>query len=324
MRHPTEGVLRRLIDEPAGVSEPDRRHIADCPVCLAGLAAAQEDAAFAGAALHGDAAAGVRVDAAWRRLSAALPTGASRPAPARARRSRALRRPAIAALAFGVVVAGAGVAAANDWLPMFHTEQVAPISVSNADLVSLPDLSAYGDVETTGGGDVHQVADAEAAAAFSGLDVPQVAQLPRGVTGDPVYQVGGEMSAVFTFSADKTAQAAAAAGQTLPPPPPGLDGSRVRLEARPRPAAGWTPAPAPASPRSGRSRPPRCPPSSSAAPSHRRRSPPVHRSSRSVTTCCRCPASPTTSRPSCAASPPTGRRCRCPCRSTWPPAPPRR
>jgi len=240
MRHPTEGVLRRLIDEPAGVSEPDRRHIADCPVCLAGLAAAQEDAAFAGAALHGDAAAGVGVDAAWRRLSAALPTGASRPAPARARRSRALRRPAIAALAFGVVVAGAGVAAANDWLPIFHTEQVAPISVSNADLVSLPDLSAYGDVETTGGGDVHQVADASAAAAFTGLDVPRVAELPRGVTGDPVYQVGGEMSAVFTFSADKAAQAAAAAGQTLPTPPPGLDGSQVRLVAGPGLAEVWT------------------------------------------------------------------------------------
>src|SRR3954454_1496774 len=120
MRHPTEGVLRRLIDEPAGVPEPCRRHIAECPVCLAGLAAAQEDAAFAGAALHGDAAAGVGVDAAWRRLSAARPTGASPAAAARARPARARRRPPIAALAFGVVVAGGGVAAANDWLPIFH------------------------------------------------------------------------------------------------------------------------------------------------------------------------------------------------------------
>src|SRR3954447_25627335 len=240
MRHPTEGVLRRLVDEPAGVSEPDRRHVAECPVCLAGLAAAQEDAVFAGAALHGDAATGVGVDAAWRRLSAALPTGASRQAPARAGRSRALlRRPAIAALAFGVVVAGAGVAGANDWLPIFHTEQVAPISVSNADLVSLPDLSAYGDVETTGGGDVHQVADASAAAAFTGLDVPREAELPRGVTVYPVSQVGGEMSAVFPFSADKAAQAAAAAGQTLPTPPPGLDGIQVRLGAGPPPPRGW-------------------------------------------------------------------------------------
>src|SRR3954447_16106453 len=175
MRHPTEGVLRRLVDEPAGVSEPDRRHVAECPVCLAGLAAAQEDAVFAGAALHGDAATGVGVDSAWRRLSAALPTGASPPAPARARRSRALlRRPAIAALAFGVVVAGAGVAAANDWLPIFHTEQVAPLELNTADLVALPDLSAYGDLAPSGNPDVHQVPDAEAAAGFTGLDVPEV------------------------------------------------------------------------------------------------------------------------------------------------------
>ena len=44
MRHPTEGVLRRLLDEPVGVADADREHVAQCPVCLSGLAAAQEDA----------------------------------------------------------------------------------------------------------------------------------------------------------------------------------------------------------------------------------------------------------------------------------------
>ena len=29
MRHPTEGVLRRLVDEPAGVADADRAHVAD-------------------------------------------------------------------------------------------------------------------------------------------------------------------------------------------------------------------------------------------------------------------------------------------------------
>ena len=38
MRHPTDGVLRRLLDEQAGVAETDRRHIAGCPRCLAQLA----------------------------------------------------------------------------------------------------------------------------------------------------------------------------------------------------------------------------------------------------------------------------------------------
>jgi hypothetical protein len=241
MRHPTESVLRRLIDEPAGVAEADRRHVGDCPVCLVELAAAREDAAVAGAALGSEGSGEVDVAAAWRRLSSALPAAGARRVPARTRRSPGfLRRPAAAALAFGVVLAGAGVAAANDWLPIFRTEQVAPVSVSTADLVALPDLSAYGDIEVTGDGHVQQVADAEAAAGWTGLSAPEVVTLPRGVSGDPIYQVAGEMSAVFTFSADRTAQAAAAAGETLPPPPPGLDGSRVRLVAGPGLAEVWT------------------------------------------------------------------------------------
>ena len=51
MRHPIDGTLRRLVDEPAGVAQADREHVAGCPVCLSGLAAAQDDAAVTGAAL---------------------------------------------------------------------------------------------------------------------------------------------------------------------------------------------------------------------------------------------------------------------------------
>lgn len=238
MRHPNEGVLRRLVDEPAGVSEPDRRHVAECRTCLAGVATAQADSHLVAAALRSDASPDV--DAAWRRLSMSLPAAGASPRPARTRSRGFLRRPAIAALAFGVVVAGAGVAAANDWFPIFHTEKVAPLELHTADLVALPDLSAYGDLAPSGNPDVHQVADAESAGGFTGLDVPKVGQLPQGVSGDPVYQVGSQLSAVFTFSADKTARSAAASGTTLPPPPPGLDGTQVRLVAGPGLAEVWT------------------------------------------------------------------------------------
>ncbi len=51
MRHPTDGTLRRLLDEPDGVADTDRDHIADCPVCQEGLDGARDDAAFAAAAL---------------------------------------------------------------------------------------------------------------------------------------------------------------------------------------------------------------------------------------------------------------------------------
>ena len=104
MRHPTEGVLRRLIDEPAGVADADRQHVAGCPECLDELAAVREDAVLVDSALTNEAAQGVDVDAAWWRLSTAAPVAAPVRTPQpqvarpRASRSRAiLRRPVVAA-----------------------------------------------------------------------------------------------------------------------------------------------------------------------------------------------------------------------------------
>ena len=244
MRHPAEGVLRRLLDEPAGVAIPDREHIADCRQCLGAVASMREDADLIGAALNTGGDADVDVDAAWQRLSAATP--ATPPAVRTASRSRAgrlrglVRRPVVAALAVFVVLNGAGVAAANGWLQIFRTERIAPVTISDADLIALPDLSSYGKLTITGGDDMREVPDAAAAAAKTGLDVPEVATLPRGVSGKPLYQVGGEISATFTFSARQAARAAADEGTTLPPPPPGLDGSRVRLMAGPGLSAVWS------------------------------------------------------------------------------------
>ena len=248
MRHPSEGVLRRLLDEPAGVADADRAHVTGCARCVGTLAAMRDDAALVGAALA--TAPDVDVDAAWRRLSAAG-SAAGSPAPAApaaadhavspaVRRSRGfLRHPATAALAVAVVLTGAGTAAANDWLQIFRTEKVAPVSISTRDFVALPDLSAYGELAVTSKPDVHEVADAAAAEAESGLPLPEVSDLPRGVTGSPVYQVAGKATATFTFSAERAAAAAREAGEPLPTPPAGLDGSAIRLSAGPGVAQVW-------------------------------------------------------------------------------------
>ena len=238
MRHPTEGVLRRLLDEPAGVADPDRAHVAACEQCLRELSGMREDAVLVGAALTVDAA-DVDVPAAWQRLSTAAP-GAARTTTRHAKRFRdVVRRPAFAGLAVGLVLAGAGTAAANDWLPIFRTEKIAPVTFSTADLVSLPDLRAYGTVLVSKAADVHEVPDAATAAVQSGLQIPVVADLPGGVVGQPQYQVGNEVSATFTLSAERVAQAAKRAGRPLPPPPPGLDGTSVRLVAGPGVAQTW-------------------------------------------------------------------------------------
>jgi hypothetical protein len=245
MRHPTDGTLRRLVDEPAGVSDSDRDHVAGCPVCLAGLAATRADAAVIGTALGaGRSTDGADVDAAWRRLSYAV-TAQERPsvaaaAPARTPRWRAgLRSPVVVAVGVAALLSGAGAAAAADWFQIFRTQQIAPLSITQADLVELPDLSAYGTIEVAQEPDVREVADAATAEQATGLTVPQVGQLPRGVTGEPTFQVGGQLRMTFTFSEEKAARAAREAGETLPPPPPGLDGSQFRLVAGPGLAMMW-------------------------------------------------------------------------------------
>ena len=183
------------------------------------------------------------VDTGWRRLSRAIALDGRRRVPAAvpARRGRAgLRSPVVAAVGVVALLTGAGAAAAADWLQIFRTEQIAPVTLTQANLVELPDLSAYGEVEVTEEPDVREVADADAAQEATGLSIPQVSELPHGVTGKPAFQVGGPVSAVFTFSAEEAAQVAAAAGEALPPPPPGLDGSQFRLVAVPGLAAVWS------------------------------------------------------------------------------------
>jgi len=241
MRHPSDGTLRRLVDEPAGVTDADREHVASCPVCLSGLAAAQEDAAAAGAALDVELTADV--DDGWHRLSSAITADGRWPVPTAVPASRwraKLRSPVVAAFGVVAILAGAGAAAAADWLQIFRTEQIVPITVTQGDLFELPDLSAYGEVEFTDEPNVREVADAAAAEEATGLSVPQVSELPQGVTGDPTFQVGDQVSATFTFSAEKAAQAAAAADETLPTAPAGLDGSQFRLVAGPGLAAVWS------------------------------------------------------------------------------------
>jgi hypothetical protein len=242
MRHPTDGTLRRLVDEPAGVADADREHVAGCPDCLAGVAVAQEDAVFAGAAL--DVPLDTDVDAGWARLSHAAAAGAGNrgratAGPARSWHSR-LRSPVVAGVGVLALLTGAGAAAAGDWLQIFSTEQVAPVTITQGDLVELPDLSAYGDLEVVDEVAIREVASAAAAERATGLEAPRVDDLPQGVTGEPRFQVADEVSGVFVFSADQARQAAEDQGEPLPPPPAGLDGSRFRLEAGPGIAAVWS------------------------------------------------------------------------------------
>src|SRR5690349_7623261 len=123
MRHPGDGRLRRLLDEPDGVADLDRSHVDDCPTCLSRLSEVSRDAADVEAALRLDL--DVDLDAGWERLLAGFATEA--PKPVRQRR-RAARTPLVAAVGVIALLGGASAAAAGNWFQIFRTEQVAPIT----------------------------------------------------------------------------------------------------------------------------------------------------------------------------------------------------
>jgi anti-sigma factor RsiW len=236
MRHPADGTLRRLLDEPAGVADPDREHIAGCPACRAKLITMKEDSVAVRNAL--DVEVAPNIDAAWQRLSQ------TECGPVRVRRRkswrRAINRPLVAVVGVVAILSGASTAAATDWLQIFRAERVAPVTAPRADLISLPDLDEFGTLEVTSKVDLRPVADAGAAEKLTGLAVPRVAKLPRGVTGEPTYSAGAQASATFTFEVAKARRTVEATGATLPTPPPGLDGSRFRFVAGPGVVATWT------------------------------------------------------------------------------------
>lgn len=148
----------------------------------------------------------------------------------------------MAAVAVIAVIAGATTAAAADRLAIFRTEQVAPVPMSAHELVALPDLTEYGRFRIIEEPDVREVPDAAVAEDATGLEAPELANLPRGVTGDPSYLVGGPASAEFTFSAERVKRSATASGEAeaVPPVPEGLDGSTFRITAGPGIAAVWS------------------------------------------------------------------------------------
>jgi hypothetical protein len=136
----------------------------------------------------------------------------------------------LATVAVAVVLTGAGTAAANEWLVAFDTERVEPLWISTSDLVTLPDVRAFGDVVLTGDGNVRTVQNVAMAEAATGLDVPEVTSVPRGVAGEPVHQVGDRVEATLTFRSG---------GDALPNPPEGLAGSRLHLVVGPGVASVW-------------------------------------------------------------------------------------
>jgi hypothetical protein len=235
--HPSDGTLRRSLDEPVAVDPARREHIAGCSRCAERVQRMSADAAWVQAMLA-PADRAVDVASARARLAGteiAIPEGVrARGSTGRMRSWNTLARRVMAAVAVAGVASVVLVATggAQDFLSLFQPSQLAPVPVTAADVRSLAGLASYGTV--TGGSSIAFLPEPNAAAAgaAAGLAAPVVAELPAG-TPAPKYALISGGVVTFTFNADLARAAAARAGGQLPAMPSGLDGSMLSVSIAP-------------------------------------------------------------------------------------------
>jgi hypothetical protein len=117
-------------------------------------------------------------------------------------------------------------------LTIFEPKQIVAIPITTTDLRGAPSFDTYGTLTWTEQPRPYDVPDVRVAAKESGMTVLIPGNLPAGV-GAPRYGVMPKTTATFTFSAEKTRQAAAAQKRTPPPMPANIDGSKLFITGGP-------------------------------------------------------------------------------------------
>lgn len=222
MRHVSDGILRRLQDEPDSVADRDAEHAAACRRCRARGGRIATDAALAQRALGGPQLL-PDLDAAWSRL-VATPTSVratpiERAAPRSWRLAGISMSSGVAIGSVGVVVAGA--AAAATLTTVFTPTHVAPLPIATGDLrsfvsalglngparlagVASPEGTkqlSFGTVSWSAGDRPLRYPTLGQAEAASGLAVALPSSLPSGVSDATSFTVYPSVTATVTFAA---------------------------------------------------------------------------------------------------------------------------
>ncbi|HEV2030008.1 MAG TPA: hypothetical protein VGS16_15990 [Candidatus Dormibacteraeota bacterium] len=229
MAHLSEGTLRRMVDEPEAHGG-DARHFETCAECQARYKTVAADARAITSLL---AAPELKLDvaSAFNRVRSAP---AARPRFGfRLPVVRPGSRPMVLAFAAAVAAIALLATAIAEDKNTFTPQTLTPVPVTMADMESLSQLSAYGTVSWTKQPQLQVVTSAAEAKTISGLQVPAVADLPAGVSTTVTYAAMPQAVAVFTFSKDKAAAAAAQAGKTLPALPAGMEGAQLTVTVGP-------------------------------------------------------------------------------------------
>jgi hypothetical protein len=230
----SDGALRLRFDDPEAQSGAETRHYESCPECQARYKAVAADATSITSLL---AAPDMKLD-----VASAFERVRSAPA-AQPRFGFRLpvmqpgRRPLVLAFAATVTAVALLVTAIASGDNIFSPKTITPVPVTVADLQSLSQLAAYGELTWTTRPNLQIAANEAEAQSVSGLKPPTVAKLPNGVSSTVTYAAMPKAVAVFTFSKDKAAAAAAQAGKPLPALPTGMDGAQMTVTVGPAVAA---------------------------------------------------------------------------------------
>jgi hypothetical protein len=228
--HLTEGTLRRMVDDPDAHTGAEARHFETCAECKARYETVAGDAR-AITSLLGAPELKIDVASAFNRVRSA-PAGR----PRFGFRLPVLRpgsRPMVLASAATIALAGLVVTAIAQGGSIFTPTTVEPVPITVADMQALSQLSAYGSLTWTTKPNLQIVTTAGEAESISGLKPPTVAKLPAGVSTTITYAATPKAVAVFTFSKDKTANAAASTGKNLPALPAGMEGAQLTVSIGP-------------------------------------------------------------------------------------------
>jgi hypothetical protein len=232
VRHLTDGVLRRLVDEPFAIADSQKKHLAGCTTCATRYARIEADAHETFALLDLPAYS-PQVTAALaqinQRTRAAQPGGASGRFGAWRRPifSRAVGIAAAACVVLGAVTLTPAGSMAQSFVTIFQPSGVKAVQLTSLDVRSLAQLRHYGTIHTPGRVSHQPATSIGNASTLSGMTVLTPASLPSGVPSAVSYSVSPGATASFTFSAAKAQTWAAKSGKVLPAMPSRIDGSTI-------------------------------------------------------------------------------------------------
>jgi hypothetical protein len=242
VRHLSDGTLRRIYDEPLALTSLDQAHFDGCTECKARFESIANGARATATLLSvpgftPESNAALRsVHVRIRAEETASPPGwyerwLARTSP----RWRPIATPAIAVLLAAALLTGVtATGVALGWSRVFAPTTVAPVQVGPSDFAATGALLDYGDVKwLPDAPTLHQLTDAVAAAAQSGLPVLLPASLPQGVSGPVSFGTISHATGSLTFDAERLRASAATKGVHASAMPAKINGSKLVVNAGP-------------------------------------------------------------------------------------------